>query len=134
MFGVVPKTLWQRRIPADDRNRIPLGMRCLLVEHEAGLVLIDTGSGNKEDGKFKDIYCIVNEAPEAEPDGSRRTMLEAGLRQLAEGGLSGQAVHHAAGTAAVSRGQSGGDDALYHHRPATGRPEKMIRPIRQFII
>ena len=41
MFGVVPKPLWERRIPADERNRIPLGMRCILVEHDDGLVLID---------------------------------------------------------------------------------------------
>src|SRR5215510_8266015 len=45
MFGVVPKMLWQRRIPADERNRIQLGMRCLLVEHDIGPVLIDTGAG-----------------------------------------------------------------------------------------
>ena len=51
MFGVVPKPLWERRIPADARNRIPMGMRCLLVEHESGLVLIDTGSGNKENAE-----------------------------------------------------------------------------------
>ena len=47
MFGVVPKPLWERRIPADDRNRIQLGMRCLLIEHTSGLVLIDSGAGNK---------------------------------------------------------------------------------------
>src|SRR5438552_19213507 len=55
MFGVVPKPLWQRRIAADERNRIPLALRCLLVEHGDGLVLVDTGLGNKEDEKFKDI-------------------------------------------------------------------------------
>ena len=82
MFGVVPKMLWQRRIAADDRNRIPLGMRCLLIEHESGLVLLDTGAGNKEDPKFVDIYGIDNAAPDIEPDGSRRTALEAGLRHL----------------------------------------------------
>src|SRR3989449_8217714 len=43
-----------RRIPADERNRIPLALRCLLVEHDDGLVLVDTGLGNKEDEKFKD--------------------------------------------------------------------------------
>jgi hypothetical protein len=48
MFGVVPKPLWERRIKADDRNRIQLGMRCLLIEHDRGLVLIDNGAGNKE--------------------------------------------------------------------------------------
>ena len=74
MFGVVPKPLWERRIPADERNRIPLGMRCLLIEHDAGPVLIDNGLGNKESGKFHDIYGIEN----AGADG--RTMLEDGLR------------------------------------------------------
>lgn len=76
MFGVVPKPLWERRIPADERNRIQLGMRCLLVEHASGLVLIDTGAGNKEDQKFKDIYGIENEGA----DGG--TGLEDGLREL----------------------------------------------------
>ena len=60
MFGVVPKALWERRIPADARNRIPLALRCLLVEHDAGLVLIDTGIGNKENEKFRDIYGVEN--------------------------------------------------------------------------
>src|SRR5881398_2673647 len=58
MFGVVPKVLWQRRITPDERNRIPLALRCLLVEHDDGLVLIDTGLGNKEDAKFRDIYGV----------------------------------------------------------------------------
>ena len=73
MFGVVPKPLWERRIPADARNRIPLGMRCLLVEHPEGLVLIDTGVGDKEDAKFLDIYGIEASVP------GHRTMLEAAL-------------------------------------------------------
>src|SRR5467141_612966 len=60
MFGVVPKPLWERRIPPDARNRIPLQMRCLLIEHEGGLVLIDTGAGNKDDPKFHDIYGLEN--------------------------------------------------------------------------
>jgi len=60
MFGVVPKPLWERQIAPDARNRIPLAMRCLLVEHPDGLVLIDTGAGNKDDAKFRDIYGIEN--------------------------------------------------------------------------
>ncbi len=60
MFGVVPKPLWQKKIPADDRNRIPLALRPLLVETTDGLVLIDTGVGNKEDEKFCDIFGIEN--------------------------------------------------------------------------
>lgn len=61
MFGVVPKPLWERRIPADERNRIPLGLRCLLVESPDALVLVDTGVGNKETEKFREIYGIENE-------------------------------------------------------------------------
>ncbi len=60
MFGIVPKPLWERRIPADERNRIPLSLRCLLIEHDEGLVLVDTGIGNKEDAKFRDIYGVEN--------------------------------------------------------------------------
>jgi glyoxylase-like metal-dependent hydrolase (beta-lactamase superfamily II) len=64
MFGVVPRTLWRTRIEPDDRNRIPLALRCLLVEHQDGLVLIDTGLGNKEEPKFLDIYGVENEGLE----------------------------------------------------------------------
>ena len=74
MFGVVPKTLWERRIAADARNRIPLGMRCLLIEHDDGLVLLDTGLGNKEEAKFLEIYGIDNAGTEG------RTALEDGIR------------------------------------------------------
>ena len=74
MFGVVPKPLWEKRIPADERNRIQLGMRCLLIEHPDGLLLIDTGAGNKETPKFLDIYGIENEGAQA------RTALEDGIR------------------------------------------------------
>jgi glyoxylase-like metal-dependent hydrolase (beta-lactamase superfamily II) len=76
MFGVVPKPLWEKRIPADDRNRIPMTMRCLLIEHPSGLVLIDTGAGNKENAKFKDIYGIENDGADG------LTWLEDGLRQI----------------------------------------------------
>jgi glyoxylase-like metal-dependent hydrolase (beta-lactamase superfamily II) len=65
MFGVVPKVLWERRIPPDQRNRIPLALRCLLVEHDDGLVLIDTGIGNKEDAKFRDIYAVEDTLDDA---------------------------------------------------------------------
>ena len=64
MFGVVPRTLWTKRVQPDERNRIPLALRCLLVEHPAGPVLIDTGLGNKEDRKFLDIYGVENEGLE----------------------------------------------------------------------
>jgi glyoxylase-like metal-dependent hydrolase (beta-lactamase superfamily II) len=55
MFGVVPKTLWEKRAPADDRNRITMAMRPLLIRGER-LMIIDAGSGDKMDAKFADIY------------------------------------------------------------------------------
>jgi glyoxylase-like metal-dependent hydrolase (beta-lactamase superfamily II) len=79
MFGVVPKPLWERRIAADERNRIQLGMRCLLIEHAIGPVLIDTGAGNKETDKFYDIYGIENRGQ------TGPTRLEDGLRELGFG-------------------------------------------------
>lgn len=76
MFGVVPKPLWERRIAPDSRNRIRLAMRPLLVEHPDGLVLIDTGMGNKESAKFLDIYGVENTGADG------RTMLEDALAEL----------------------------------------------------
>jgi methylmalonyl-CoA epimerase len=55
MFGVVPKTLWESRLPPDDRNRVPLGLRPLLVRGEQTL-LIDAGCGDKMDAKSVEIY------------------------------------------------------------------------------
>jgi len=79
MFGVVPKPLWERRIAPDARNRIGLALRCLLIEHPDGLVLIDTGLGNKEDAKFRDIYGVGNQGP------GGRTLLEEGLAKAGHG-------------------------------------------------
>jgi glyoxylase-like metal-dependent hydrolase (beta-lactamase superfamily II) len=55
MFGVVPKTLWERRALADERNRITMAMRPLLVRSER-LMIIDAGCGDKMDAKSADIY------------------------------------------------------------------------------
>lgn len=60
MFGVVPRTLWERRIPPDDRNRVPLGMRPLIVRGERTL-LIDAGCGDKMDAKNAAIYGLERE-------------------------------------------------------------------------
>jgi glyoxylase-like metal-dependent hydrolase (beta-lactamase superfamily II) len=57
MFGVVPKPLWERVAPADERNRIRMGMRPLLVRGERTL-LIDAGCGDKMDAKSGDIYAF----------------------------------------------------------------------------
>jgi glyoxylase-like metal-dependent hydrolase (beta-lactamase superfamily II) len=56
MFGVVPKTLWEKRTPADERNRITMAMRPLLVRLSDRLLIIDAGCGDKMDQKSADIY------------------------------------------------------------------------------
>jgi glyoxylase-like metal-dependent hydrolase (beta-lactamase superfamily II) len=58
MFGSVPKTLWSRLQPADDRNRIRLAMRCLLIEGEGRRILVDDGIGTKLPEKLADIYGV----------------------------------------------------------------------------
>ncbi|WP_147677033.1 MBL fold metallo-hydrolase [Algibacter pacificus] len=58
MFGVVPKTLWQRTNPADANNMIDIAARCLLIEDGNKLILIDTGMGNKQPDKFFGYYHL----------------------------------------------------------------------------
>ena len=58
MFGVVPKSLWQRTNPADSNNMIDIAARCLLIEEGNRLILIDTGMGNKQSDKFFGYYYL----------------------------------------------------------------------------
>ena len=58
MFGVVPKTIWNRTNPADENNMIDIAARCLLIEDENRLILIDTGMGNKQSDKFFGFYSL----------------------------------------------------------------------------
>ncbi len=58
MFGIVPKVLWQREIPADEKNCIPLKARSLLIEGEGRNILVDTGLGDKLSEKLKKIYEV----------------------------------------------------------------------------
>ncbi len=61
MFGVVPKSLWQRTNPADSNNMIEMSMRCLLIEDGDRLILIDTGIGNKQSEKFFSYYYLYGD-------------------------------------------------------------------------
>ena len=56
MFGVVPKTIWQKMVPADENNLCSWKMRCLLVEDGNQLILIDTGMGDKQPEKWQNFY------------------------------------------------------------------------------
>jgi methylmalonyl-CoA epimerase len=58
MFGVVPRPLWEKRMPPDDRHRIQLAMRPLLIEASWGRMLVDCGAGDKMSEKERDIYAL----------------------------------------------------------------------------
>ncbi len=58
MFGVVPKTIWNKTNPADNNNLIDIAARCLLIEEGNRLILIDTGMGNKQSEKFFGYYSL----------------------------------------------------------------------------
>lgn len=58
MFGVVPKTIWQKTNPADENNLCTWAMRCLLIEDGDRLILIDNGIGDKQDAKFFSHYYL----------------------------------------------------------------------------
>lgn len=58
MFGVVPKSLWQRTNPADENNMCTWALRCLLIEDGEQLILVDTGIGNKQSEKFFSYYFL----------------------------------------------------------------------------
>ena len=60
MFGVVPKTIWNKTNPADENNLIDIAARCLLIEDGNRLTLIDTGMGNKQSDKFFGYYSLQN--------------------------------------------------------------------------
>jgi methylmalonyl-CoA epimerase len=84
MFGVVPKPLWEQKAPPDDRNRILLAMRPLVVDADWGRMIVDCGAGDKMDAKSADIYGL-----------DRRRHLD---HALAETGLSADSFDFALAT------------------------------------
>src|SRR6185295_8018071 len=77
MFGVVPRTLWEKEKAPNGRNQIRMATNCLLVERGRDLVLIDTGIGDKHDAKFLDIFGVVPHG-ERLPEAIRRAGYEVG--------------------------------------------------------
>jgi glyoxylase-like metal-dependent hydrolase (beta-lactamase superfamily II) len=74
MFGSVPKALWNRTNPADEKNRIRLAMRCLLLEGEGRRILVDDGVGDKFTARFGEIFRV-----ETEPHSLERSLAALGL-------------------------------------------------------
>ena len=63
MFGVVPKVLWEKCCPADEKNRIQLSLNCLLIRAQGKNILVDTGLGSKVDPKFQDRFAVERRPP-----------------------------------------------------------------------
>lgn len=61
MFGVVPKSMWQKLNPPDENNMCSWAMRCILIEDEGRLILVDNGMGNKQDEKFFGHYYLYGD-------------------------------------------------------------------------
>jgi methylmalonyl-CoA epimerase len=113
MFGIVPKVLWSKKEPSDDRNRITLAMRPLLVRGTRTM-LIDAGIGDKEDQKFRDIYAVKRQ----------RTLDDA----LAEAGVGPEDIDVVVATH-LHFDHAGG----FTHRDANGRVRPKF-PRAQYIV
>lgn len=70
MFGIIPRVVWSKVIPADDRGRITLAHNCLLLKSDAHTIVIETGSGNKFDAKMKNIFNLSDHTIQEAVDGA----------------------------------------------------------------
>lgn len=75
MFGVVPRVLWEKCCPADERNRVQLSLTCLLIRAHGKNILVDTGLGDKLDAKVRDMFAVDRTPPL--PESLRRVGLAA---------------------------------------------------------
>lgn len=89
MFGVVPKTLWSKTIESDEKNRIPMVMRCLLVQSEqtGRTYLIDNGCGTKFNAKMAAIYDLP-----APPKGPNDSVIDPLMRSLEAAGVKPEEI------------------------------------------
>ena len=135
MFGVVPKPLWSRRIVPDERNRMLLGMRCLLIEHPDGLVLIDTAMGDKDDAKFLEIYGVENRSDPG-PTWLDDALQEAGHRAEEVRWVINTHLHfdHAGGNTRLADGQEGGVSAAEQSRPPVLPPVRLAFENATYIV
>jgi glyoxylase-like metal-dependent hydrolase (beta-lactamase superfamily II) len=104
MFGIVPKPLWEKSNPADEKNRIAMGCQCLLLRKHERVILVDAGMGTKWEPKGREIYAMEADAPD--PAG----------HALAKHGLTAAQVTDVVITH-LHFDHAGG---LTHHNPETG--------------
>jgi glyoxylase-like metal-dependent hydrolase (beta-lactamase superfamily II) len=102
MFGIVPKPLWQKRHPVDERNRIQLALRCLLIQDGDRRVLVDSGIGTKWDEKHREIYGIDQSVYSLDRD-----LVRAGCtrEEITDVVLTHLHFDHTGGTTRIERGE-----------------------------
>jgi glyoxylase-like metal-dependent hydrolase (beta-lactamase superfamily II) len=102
MFGSVPKPLWNREHPADERNRIRLAMRCLLVSGQGKRILVDDGLGEKFSPKLRDIYRVQQDERNLERSLDE---LELGVGDITDVVLTHLHFDHAGGSTRLEDGR-----------------------------
>lgn len=101
MFGVVPKTLWEKKIPADSKNRIPMKARSLVIRGNGRVILVDTGIGDKLSEKFKSIYSV---APAADSMDARLSLLGISADDVTDVIITHLHFDHCGGSTKVQNG------------------------------
>ncbi len=102
MFGVVPKAMWERKHPADERNRVQLALRCLLIVDGKRRVLVDDGIGSKWDGKHRDLYAIDHSKYDLDRELARAGFTRGDITDVV---LTHLHFDHAGGTTRLESGQ-----------------------------
>jgi glyoxylase-like metal-dependent hydrolase (beta-lactamase superfamily II) len=102
MFGVVPRPLWERRQPPDERNRIRLAARCLLIDDGKRKVLIDDGIGKLWSGKHQEMYGIDHSSCDLDRDLSRAGLAREDVTDVV---LTHLHFDHAGGTTRLEGGR-----------------------------
>lgn len=82
MFGTVPKVLWEKQQPADEKNRIRLAMRALLIEGEGRKILVDCGLGDKGGEKFKEMFAVDQQTQNLSKSLSQRGLSETDITDV----------------------------------------------------
>jgi glyoxylase-like metal-dependent hydrolase (beta-lactamase superfamily II) len=124
MFGVVPRPLWQKHLNPDERNRITLAVRCLLIVDGERKILVDDGIGMRWDGKHRDMYGIDHRERDLDRELSR-----AGLKRddITDVVLTHLHFDHAGGTT-LEGGRLAFPNATYHmqrrHRKWAHQPSE----------
>ncbi|MDA3898224.1 MAG: MBL fold metallo-hydrolase [Desulfobacteraceae bacterium] len=117
MFGVVPKNLWEKKIPADAMNRIPMQARSLIIRGNGKVILVDTGIGDKLSDKFKKIYDIQTSVSSM---AARLEPFELTVEDITDVILTHLHFDHVGGSTAIVDGQvvATFPNAVYHVQAA----------------